>query len=408
MTSWEDLEASASRVDGLPPDFAARDEEFWEVIQQAFNGNRALLNLNNGGVCPSPEIVTDALCRYSRQQEDVPTYTMWQILEPQTEEIRTGLAAQFGCDREEIAITRNASESLETLLFGIDLKPGDEILATTQEYPRMLTAIRQRERRDGVALRLVSYPTPPRSSQDILDAIASGITPRTRVILVSHVVFLTGQITPVKEICELGRSKGIEVIVDGAHSFAHLDFKQQDLGCDYFCASLHKWLYAPKGTGFLFVRREKIESVWPLMAAEPDRCADIRKFEETGTRSAATRLAIAEALRFHRCIGAARKEARLRLLRDRWAKPLSRLPNVSFYTRLDDKAACGIATMGIDGVEPETLQSHLFAAHRIFTVAIAYDQIKGIRITPNVYTTLAELDRYVGVMERIARHGLPK
>ncbi|HET6486958.1 MAG TPA: aminotransferase class V-fold PLP-dependent enzyme, partial [Spirochaetia bacterium] len=197
-------------------------------------------------------------------------------------------------------------------------------------------------------------------------------------------------------------------IVDGAHAFAHLDFKRADLGCDYFCASLHKWLCAPKGTGFLFVRREKIESVWPLMAAEPDRSADIRKFEETGTRSAATRLAIGEALRFHTCVGGARKEARLRLLRERWTTPLSRMPNVRFPTGLDEDAACGIATVGIDGVSPEALQSHLFANHSILTVAIAHDQVQGIRVTPNVYTTLAELDRFVGVMEQTARHGLPK
>ena len=279
----EDLEASTRRVEHLTPEQAAQDEDFWVSIQQAFTGNRAIMNLNNGGVCPSPKIVTEAFCRYTWQQEDVPTYTMWQILEPQSEAIRAGLAAEFGCDTEEIAITRNASEALETLLLGLELRPGDEILTTTQDYPRMLTAIRQRERREGIVLRQVKYPVPPRRPEEIFDAFAAGITSRTKVILVSQVVFLTGQIAPVKAICDLGRSKGIEVIVDGAHAFAHLNFKQQDLGCDYFGTSLHKWLYAPKGTGFLFVRKEKIEKVWPLMAAEQKQASDIRKFEEIGT-----------------------------------------------------------------------------------------------------------------------------
>src|SRR5687767_11899848 len=243
---FKEVQAAAKSVSHLSPTQAAMDEDYWSIIQRSFSVTRGIINLNNGGVSPSPRIVTEALVRYIWQQEDATAYTMWQILEPQSETIRTGLAEMFGCDREEIAITRNASESLETLLMGMDLKSGDEILTTTQDYPRNLTTLRQRERREGLVLKLVKIPIPPKNLNEITNAFAAGITDRTRLILVSHQVNITGQITPVKAVCEMARAKGIETIVDGAHSFAQFDFKQKDLACDYFGTSLHKWLYAPK------------------------------------------------------------------------------------------------------------------------------------------------------------------
>src|ERR1044071_605197 len=264
----KDVNAAAKRVSHLTAEEAARDEEFWFDIQQAFSVTRGMVNLNNGGVSPSPRIVTEALVRYLWQQEDATAYTMWQILEPQSETIRTGLAEVFGCDREEVAITRNASESLEILLMGLDLKSGDEILTTTQDYPRMLTTLRQREVREGLTLKLIQIPIPPKNLNEIVKAFENGITNRTRLILMAHQVNITGQITPVKAVCEMARAKGIETIVDGAHSFAQFDFKQKDLGCDYFGTSLHKWLYAPKGTGLLYIKKDKIAKIWPMMAAE--------------------------------------------------------------------------------------------------------------------------------------------
>src|ERR687890_2379171 len=274
----KDVNAAAKRVSRLSAEEAARDEDFWFEIQQSFSVTRGIVNLNNGGVSPSPRVVTEALVRYIWQQEDATAYTMWEILEPQSETIRTGLAELFGCDREEIAITRNASESLEILLMGMDLKPGDEILTSTQDYPRMLTTLRQREQREGLHLKLVKIPIAPKSTDEITAAFERGITPRTRVILISHAVNITGQITPVKQVCEMARAKGIETIVDGAHSFAHFQFTRDDLACDYFGTSLHKWLYAPKGAGMLYVRRDKIEKVWPLFAADSRQSSDIRKF----------------------------------------------------------------------------------------------------------------------------------
>ena len=310
----KDVEAASRSVAHLSPEQVSMDEDYWSVIQNSFTVTRGIINLNNGGVSPSPRIVTEALVRYIWQQEDATAYTMWQLLEPQSETIRTGLAEMFGCDREEIAITRNASESLEILLMGMDFKPGDEILTTTQDYPRMLTTLRQRERREGLVLKMVKIPIPPKNLSEITAAFERGITNRTKLILVSHQVNITGQITPVKDICDMARAKGIETIVDGAHSFAQFDFQQKDLGCDYFGTSLHKWLYAPKGTGLLYVKRDKIEKLWPLMAAETKQSGDVRKFEEIGTHSAAPRLAIGEALLFHNGIGGSATQISLALL----------------------------------------------------------------------------------------------
>src|SRR5689334_23389922 len=311
---------------------------------------------------------------------------MWQILEPQCETIRTGLAEIFGCDREEIAITRNASESLEILLMGMDFKSGDEILTTTQDYPRMLTTLRQREKRENLKLKLIQVPIPPKNLSEITAAFEKGITDRTRLILISHMINITGQITPVKAVCDLARARGIETIVDSAHSFAQFDFKQKDLGCDYFGTSLHKWLYAPKGTGLLYVRRDKIEKIWPLMAAESKQSSDIRKFEEIGTHSAAPKLAIGEALLFHNGIGGKRKEARLRYLSRYWMNRLKAAPKIRFNTSFDPNQSCAIGNVQIQGTDTAAVVKYLFEKQKIFSVAIKHEEFEGIRVTPNLYT----------------------
>jgi isopenicillin-N epimerase len=404
----KDVNAAARRVAHLSAEEAARDEDFWLDIRQSFSVTSGIVNLNNGGVSPSPRVVTEALVRYIWQQEDATAYVLWEILEPQSETIRTGLADLFGCDREEIAITRNTSDSLEALLFGFDLKPGDEVLTTTQDYPRMLTTLRQRERREGIVLKTVRVPVPAKDPSEITAAYEAGFTPRTRLVLVSHVINLTGQITPVRDICESARKRGVETVVDGAHSFAHFQFKRDDLGCDYYGTSLHKWLHAPKGTGMLYVRRDKIKKVWPLLAAEKSMDADIRKFEETGTRSAAQRLAIGEALLFHQGVGPARKEARLRLLARHWMNQLKDEPRVRFNTSFDERQSCALANVHIEGTEPAALCDYLMSRHKIFATPIVHEEFKGVRVTPSVYTTLKELDRFSEVMTTIARKGLPK
>ena len=402
------VEAAGKKVANLSPVEAAADEEYWTTIQQAFSVTRGIINLNNGGVSPSPRIVTEAFVRYTWQQEDATAYTMWQILEPQSETIRSGLAEVFGCDPEEIAITRNASESLEILLMGMDLKSGDEILTTTQDYPRMLTTLRQREMREGLKLNLIKIPIAPKDVNDIAAAFERAVTPKTKLILISHQINLTGQINPVKKVCDMARAHGIETIVDGAHSFAQFDFKRDDLGCDYFGTSLHKWIYAPKGTGMLYVKKDRIAKIWALMASDDHNRSDIRKYEEIGTHSAAMRLAIGEAILFHNAIGGKRKEERLRYLSRYWMNRLKDVPKIGFNTSFDPKQSCAIANFKIDGVDPTAFGAYMMAKHKIFTTPIVHDEFSGVRITPNVYTTLWELDRFCTVVEDIARKGLPK
>ena len=405
---FKNIQAAGEHIDHLSPIEAAADEDYWATIQQAFSVTRGIINLNNGGVSPSPRIVTEAFVRYTWQQEDATAYTMWQILEPQSETIRTGLAEIFGCDPEEIAITRNASESLEILLMGMDFKSGDEILTTTQDYPRMLTTLRQREMREGLKLNLIKIPIAPKNVDEIAAAFERAVTPKTKLILISHQINLTGQINPVKKVCEMARARGIETIVDGAHSFAQFDFKRDDLGCDYFGTSLHKWIYAPKGTGMLYVRKEKIPHVWALMASEDRNKNDIRKYEEIGTHSAAMRLAIGESILFHNAIGAKRKEERLRYLSRYWMNRIKDIPKVGFNTSFEPRQSCAIANFKIDGVDPVQLGGYLMSKHHIFTTPIVHDEFTGIRITPNVYTTLWELDRFADIVEQVAKKGLPK
>jgi isopenicillin-N epimerase len=395
------VQSASSRVGSRHPADVAADEDYWREVQQAFTVDRTLINLNNGGVSPSPRVVQDAMRRYLEISNQAPAYSMWQLLEPQVESVRKGLAAAFGCDPEEMAITRNASEGLETCILGLDLAKGDEVLTTNQDYPRMLTTWRQRERRDGVVLRTISFPVPPPSLDDLLDRFRRAITPRTRVIQVCHITNLTGQIFPVREICRLGRERGIEVIVDGAHAFAHFPFTRDDLDCDYYATSLHKWLFAPHGTGFLYVRRSKIAGLWPLMAAPAEMNADIRKFEEIGTHPAANHNAIAEALAFQEGMGLARKAARLRYLRDRWMRRLDGRKGVRILTSFDPAMGGAIGNVALEGVDPAGLAARLWDRRRIIVTPIVHDEFRGIRVTPNVYTTLGEVDAFSDEMERV-------
>ncbi len=386
----------------------AREEDYWSQIQRAFDVDRSRINFNNGGVAPSPSHVLDQMIRDLRFSNEMPALHMWSVLEPRVENVRHDLARDFGCDPEELAITRNASEGMETLILGIDLKRGDEVIVTDQNYGRMLTAWDQRVRREGIVVRSVSFKVPLPSTDHFVERIRGAITPRTRVIEFPHIVNITGQILPVREIMDLARPQGIEVFIDGAHSYAHFPFTRDELRCDYFACSLHKWLLAPIGTGFLYVRKSKIKSIWPLMAASASQTEDIRKYEEIGTHPAANHNAIAAALAFHRGIGADRKAARLRFLRDRWAKPLlAASPRVKVWTPLDnDSASCGITLVNIEGVEPGKLGTHLMDKHGILVTPIVHKDFQGLRVTPNIYATLDEIDRFGEIMHRIAEKGL--
>ncbi|MEO0558720.1 MAG: aminotransferase class V-fold PLP-dependent enzyme [Bacteroidota bacterium] len=401
------LDALATAT-GTPASALARDEEFWREIQAAFTVDRSLVNLNNGGVSPSPAYVQEAVVAHQAFSNKAPTYTMWRVLEPQREGVRQRLARAFGCDAEEIAFTRNASEGLQILQNGFDLQRGDEMLTSTHDYPRMINTFKQRERREGIVLKQFDLPVPAENVDALVQLYLDHVTPRTRLALVPHVVNLTGQILPVKPVVEALRQRDIPVIVDGAHSFAHFPFSQADLGCDYYATSLHKWLFAPHGTGMLYVRREKIPDVWPLTAATERQDDDIRKFEEIGTHPAAPALAVAEALTFHEGIGAERKAERLRYLMNYWVERVQDLPGVTLYTSLDPRFSCGIATVGIDGQEPGPIGTHLFARHRIIVTPIVAPNVSGLRVSPSVYTTLEELDRFADAFGRVAREGLPQ
>jgi len=399
-----DRARAAEPVDSRSPEELARDEDFWREIQLAFTVDRNIINLNNGGVCPSPRIVQDAMRRYLEFSNLAPVYTMEGVLGPEIESVRQRLAASFGCDSEEIAVTRNASEALEICQLGLDLKPGDEVLTTDQDYPRMITTWRQREwRQRDMVLKMLSFPAPVRSMDEIYDRFERAITPRTRVILLCHVICFTGQILPVGRICQLARSRSIETIVDGAHAYAHIPFRHADLDCDYYGTSLHKWLLAPHGTGFLYARKSKIGKLWPLMSAPEDMKENIRKFEEVGTRPAANYNAISEALTFHETVGPERKAARLRYLKSLWTQRLGRLPGVTIYTSSDPEQSCGLGTFSVEGKKPSAIVDELWKRHRILSTPIEIRQFSGVRITPNVYNTVEEINIFCDATEKIIR-----
>jgi isopenicillin-N epimerase len=399
-------QSAVAVISGRPADAVAQDEDFWFNVRHAFTVDRNIINLNNGGVSPAPKVVMDAEIRYLEIENMTPTYYMWRILDPGIENARRRLARVFGCDAEEIAITRNASEALETVQFGMDLKAGDEVLTTNQDYPRMISSWQQRERRDGIVLKQIAFATPPPSLDYLAKRIEESITPKTKVIHICHMTFRTGQIFPVKKICQMGRARGIEVIVDGAHAFAQFPFKQEDLDCDYFGTSLHKWMLAPIGTGMLYVKKSKIPKIWPMFGADAELRDDIRKFEQIGTHPASQRNAITEAINFHESIGAERKAARFRYLRKRWTGRLRQLPRVKILNNEDPEQTCAIGFVSVEGFDAAKLVNYLWTKHRIWTTAVVTPgEYQGLRVTPNVYTTLEEIDTFVDAMEKVIKLG---
>ncbi|MFH0945600.1 MAG: aminotransferase class V-fold PLP-dependent enzyme [Planctomycetota bacterium] len=393
-------------VKNMPLDELARDEDFWSGIQRAFTVDRSLIYLNNGGSSPAPGVAMEALHRYDEYSNHAPTKTMWRDLKPEYETVRARLALCFGCSPEEIAITRNATESLNNLIFGLELAAGDEVLTTEHEYGSMLAALHQRELREGIEVVKLPVPTPATSQPALVELFRSGITEKTRAILISHVCYLNGQIYPVRKVMELARPRGIEVIVDGAHSFAHFPFQRDDLQCDYFGTSLHKWMCAPIGAGMLYVRKDRIAQVWPLFGLGEPRSDDIRKFELIGTHPAGHRLAVSEAVALHESIGAERKAARLRFLRDRWAQRFAGDSRVTFHSNLNDTDSCAIATAGVRGITPGELAGYLFSQHRIIVTTIDQAGVCGIRVSPSIYTTLREVDLFADAFAHVLEHGL--
>jgi selenocysteine lyase/cysteine desulfurase len=397
-----DWEKVYQKAEGLTPQELAADEDYWSVIQQAYTVNPNMVNLNNGGVSPSPRVVQEAVERFNKLSNEAPSYYMWRILDQGREPVRYKLATLAGCSPDEIAINRNATEALNTVIFGYPFKAGDEVIGTKQDYPNMIQAYRQRALRDGIVYTQLSFDFPIEDDNTIVAAFEKAITPRTKLIHITHIINWVGQIMPVKKIAAMAHARGIEVLVDGAHSFGLLDFKIPDLECDYFGTSLHKFLSAPIGSGMLWIRKDKIEKIWPLLCNDKPLSNDIRKFETLGTRSFPIEQGIGEAINFHMAIGAKRKEERVRYLKNYWATKAAQIPGVKIHTSLKDKYACGICGVTIDGMTPAALDGALYTNYKIHTVGIVWENISCVRITPHVYTRIEDLDKLVTALTEIA------
>ena len=397
-----ELANQAKRLQGLEPGEAARDEDYWHFIKQAYQSSANIINLNNGGVSPQPKVVQDAFEQFNRLSNEAPSYYMWRILDAGREPIRKKLAQMAGCSSEEIAINRNTTEALETIVFGLRLEKGDEVVVSKYDYPNMMNSWKQREARDGVVLKWVDLDMPMEDDDAIVKRYTDQFTSRTRLVHITHMINWTGQILPAKKITEAAHKKGIEVILDGAHTFGHIDFSLQDIGCDYFGTSLHKWLCAPFGTGFLYVKKEKISQLWTLFSNEDPNSDDIRKFEVLGTRSFPAEQGIGNAIEFHEAIGTERKQARLHFLKKYWMEKVQDVPGIVWYTSLLPQYSCALATFGISGKDPGVLSRELFEKYRIHAVSIERQGVQGIRVTPHVYTSLDNLDKLVVAIRSLA------
>jgi len=398
----ENFRDAEKKLTGLSPSEVTQDEDYWAVIQQAYTVNSNLINLNNGGVSPAPRVVQEAVERYNKMSNEGPSYFMWRILDQGREPLRQKLATLGGCDPEEVAINRNSTEALNTVIYGLDLKPGDEVIGTKQDYPNMINAWKQRAMRDGIVYKQISFDFPIENDEAIVDAYSAAITSKTKVIHVTHMINWVGQLMPVQKIAAVAHAKGIEVICDSAHSFGLIDFKIPDLDCDYFGTSLHKFLSAPIGSGMLWIKKDKIEKIWPLVCNDKPHGSDIRKFETLGTRSFPIEQGIGEALNFHNAIGAKRKEDRIRYLKNYWAEKVKDVPGIKLSTSLKPEYSCAICGVSVDGVKPADLESALFNKYKIHTVGIVWENISCVRVTPHVYTTLPDLDTLVRGLTEVA------
>ncbi|TNE61948.1 MAG: aminotransferase class V-fold PLP-dependent enzyme [Bacteroidetes bacterium] len=377
------------------------EDDFWRQVRMAYACSPTLINLNNGGVCPSPRATMDALDYYNRMCNEAPSYYMWRILDQDREPLRHNLAALAGADPEEIAINRNATEALNTVIFGLNLEPGDEVVVCKFDYPNMLNAWKQREKRDGIKLVYTDLDLPSEDAEALTQAYVSKFTSKTRVVHLTHVINWTGQILPVRRIADAAHARGIEVVVDGAHSFAALNYKIPDLGADYFGTSLHKWLCAPFGNGLLWIRKEKIPNIWALLSNDKPDGDNIRKFESLGTRNFPVEMAIGYSLDLHNLIGPARKQKRLHYLKNYWMEQVKDLPGIRFYTSMHPDWGCAIGNFGIEGKNGGDISNNLFKDWKIHTTSIKWENVDGVRVTPNVYTTEAELDKLVrGIKEQ--------
>lgn len=401
---FERILAAGRATSGLSPEQVAADEDFWFQVQQAFTEDRNIVNLNNGTIQPGLRIAQDAVRRHIEFSANAGAYSM-SILAKEIESCRRRMALHLGCDPEELVICRGGTEAGQIPIMGLDLKPGDEVITTNQDYPRLVASWKQRQKRDGIALKIVQLPVPPVPLDEFYRRIEQAVTPRTRLIHVCHFTHYTSQMAPIRRITDMAHQRGIEVLVDGAHGFMHVPFKLADFGCDYYTASLHKWALTPPGNGFVRIPRDRISKVWPLTPPWSDDPTNIRRFEDVGTRTPANRVAIAEGITFNEGIGIERKAARLRYLKERWANRLRKYPKVRFFSSLEPAESCAIATIGVEGLDMTKLTEHLINQHGIVVSHMTHPDFDGIRIVVNVSLSVKEVDYFADVMERIIQRG---
>jgi selenocysteine lyase/cysteine desulfurase len=391
-------ESMLSSIANVPPTDLASDEDFWSWVRHNYTTSTNIVNLNNGGVSPHPKVVQDTVQRFTELSNEAPSYYMWRIFEKGRESIRTKLAELGGVSAEEIAINRNTTEALDTIIFGFDMQKGDEFVISNFIYPNMNQAWMQREKRDGLIRKVAKIPMPSTDVKAIVKAYTDQFTPKTKVVLIEHVVNWTGQVLPVADIAAEAKKRGIKVIVDGAHSFAHINFKISDLNCDYFGTSLHKWLCAPFGTGMLWMRKELITKHWALFPGPEPESDDIRKFEMQGTRDVPAELAIGQAIEFHLSIGAERKYERLHYLKQYWVSRVKDLDGFQLWCSEEKGFSGALTTFSLEGKTAKEIHDHLWKTSRIHTTTIKHEGIDGVRVTPNVYTSIQNLDLLIGTI----------
>jgi selenocysteine lyase/cysteine desulfurase len=401
MVSFDSLAELFASVSAVSSRELAGDEDFWASIRKGYKLKPDFINLENGYYNFLPEQVLEKFIGHVREINFQGSYYMRSVQFENKKSMAAKLAEIAGCSADELIITRNTTESLDMIIGGLDWKPGDEAIMAEQDYGAMLEMFKQVSKRYGVINKVISVPNHPQSDDEIVNLYASAITDKTKLLMVCHMINITGQILPVRKICDMAHQRGVQVMVDGAHSFAHFKFKLPDLNCDYYGSSLHKWLSVPLGAGILYVRKENIGGVWPLLAEGERKPDDITRLNHIGTHPAHTDLAIADAIDFYNIIGAERKEARLRFLQNYWTSKVRDLPNVLLNTPADPVRSCGIANAGIRGMKPSDLGDKLFSKYKIYTAPIDGAGVHGCRITPNVYTTTTELDVLVKALTEL-------
>lgn len=384
------------------PEALAQDNAFWEELRQQYILKPDYINLENGYYNFLPQPILNKYIEHIKEVNYQGSYYMRTVQWDNKQKSVIALASIAGCSPDELIITRNTTESLDTIISGIHWQAGDEAIMAEQDYGAMLDMFKQVSERHGVVNKMISVPNHPKNDQEIVDLYKNAITVKTKVILVSHMINITGQILPIKKITAMAHQYGVQVMVDGAHAFAHIQFKIADLDCDYYAASLHKWLSVPLGAGILYVKKEQIKNVWPLIADSEKDPNKIRRLNHTGTHPVHTDLTIPDAIAYYQLIGPAKKEARLRYLQQYWTSKVSGNPKIILNTPTSADRSCAISNVGIQGMKPSVLAERLLKEHKIFTVAIDYANVHGCRITPNLYTTTQELDQFVQALNTLA------